>query len=611
MTAAATVPPSPLPEDRRVLLTRLVDGLDGNSLWWLSGFAAGLAQGTSPTALTVIPGGQAAQPAQTRLTVVYGSQTGNARRAAEQLAAEAEAAGLPVRVVRADAYATRELANERLLYIVISTQGEGDPPDDAIGLVEFIAGKRAPKLPELKYAVLGLGDSSYVEFCGIARKLDSRLAELGATRLQPVGEADLDIDVVATPWQALALANAREVIGETVVAAPSNVTPLRHAGAWTAQHPFSAELLSRQVISGRDFKGPAYASYGNAAKSVHHLELSLEGSGLHYEPGDALGIVHRNPTELVEAVLDVTGLDGALQADHDGHSRPLAQWLGEHRELTRISRPLLASVAERSAHPELARLLDPAQKSELASVFEDHQLVDVLRRWPAEWNAEALLGTLRPATHRLYSIASSRKRVGEEVHLTVDELRYHAHGSEHVGAASGFLSALEEGAQVPVYIEANERFRVPANSSRDIIMIGPGTGVAPFRGFVQERAEIGATGRNWLFFGARHFNTDFLYQTEWQDALRRKELDRLDLAFSRDQADKIYVQQRLRTRGRDLYDWLQNGAHLYVCGAITMGKDVHAALLDVLREHGGLDEDDARDYLTRLHTEGRYGRDVY
>jgi len=611
MTAAATVPPSPLPEDRKALLTRLVDGLDGNSLWWLSGFAAGLAQGTSPTALTVIPGGQAGQPTQTRLTVIYGSQTGNARRAAEQLAAEAEAAGLPVRVLRADVYATRELANERLLYIVISTQGEGDPPDDAIGLVEFIAGKRAPKLPELKYAVLGLGDSSYVEFCGIARKLDSRLAELGATRLQPVGEADLDIDLVATPWQAQALINARSVIGETVVAAPSNVTPLRHAGAWTALHPFSAELLSRQVISGRDFKGPAYAMYGAAAKSVHHLELSLEGSGLHYEPGDALGIVHRNPAELVEAVLDVTGLDGALQIEHDGHNRPLAQWLGDHRELTRISRPLLTSVAERSAHPELARLLDPAHKTELATVFEDHQLVDVLRRWPAEWNAEALLATLRPAAQRLYSIASSRKRVGEEVHLTVDELRYHAHGSEHVGAASGFLSALEDGAQLPVYIEANERFRVPADNSRDIIMIGPGTGVAPFRGFVQERAEIGATGRNWLFFGARHFNTDFLYQTEWQDALRRKELDRLDLAFSRDQADKVYVQQRLRTRGRDLYDWLQNGAHLYVCGAIAMGKDVHAALLDVLREHGGLDEDDARDYLTRLHTEGRYGRDVY
>lgn len=612
MTAAAIVPPSPLPEDRKVLLSRLVEGLDGNSLWWLSGFAAGLAQGNPPPSLAIIPGGQAAAPApQSRLTVIYGSQTGNARRAAEQLAADVEATGLPVRLLRADAYPTRELANERLLYIVISTQGEGDPPDDAIGLVEFIAGKRAPKLPQLKYAVLGLGDSSYAEFCGIARKLDTRLAELGATRLQPAGEADLDIETVAAPWRSQALADARANIIEAASPAPSNVTPLRHASAYSAQHPFTAEVLSRQVISGRDFKGPAYTRYGVADKWVHHLELSLEGSGLHYEPGDALGIVHRNPQALVESVLTVTGLKGDTDVTHDGHSRPLSQWLAEHRELTRISRPLLINVGERSAHAELARLLEPEHKAELTCVFDDHQLIDVLRRWPADWSADALVSTLRPATHRLYSIASSRKRVGEEVHLTVDELRYDAHGSLHQGAASSFLAALEEGGQLPVFIEANERFRVPADSSRDIIMIGPGTGVAPFRAFVQERAEIGATGRNWLFFGARHFNSDFLYQTEWQDALRRKELHRLDLAFSRDQADKVYVQQRLRTRGRDLYDWLQNGAHLYVCGAISMGKDVHAALLDVVREHGGLDEDGARDYLTQLYTEGRYGRDVY
>jgi len=451
----------------------------------------------------------------------------------------------------------------------------------------------------------------YAEFCGIARTLDTRLAELGATRLQPAGEADLDIDTVAAPWRSQALADARANISEAANPAPSNVTPLRHANVYTAQHPFTAEVLSRQVISGRDFKGPAYTRYGSADKWVHHLELSLEGSGLHYEPGDALGIVHRNPQALVEAVLAATGLNGATEVSHDGHTRPLSQWLSEHRELTRISRPLLINVGERSAHAELARLLEPEHKAELTRVFDDHQLVDVLRRWPAEWSADALVGTLRPAAHRLYSIASSRKRVGEEVHLTVDELRYEAHGSAHQGAASSFLAALEEGSPLPVFIEANERFRVPADSNRDIIMIGPGTGVAPFRGFVQERAETGANGRNWLFFGARHFNSDFLYQTEWQDALRRKELHRLDLAFSRDQTDKVYVQQRLRTRGRDLYDWLQNGAHLYVCGAISMGKDVHAALLDVVREHGGLDDEGAREYLTQLHTEGRYGRDVY
>lgn len=625
--AAATVPPSPLPEDRRALLARLVEGLDGNSLWWLSGFAAGLAQGHPPPSLAVIPGGQPAAPASGRLTIVYGSQTGNARRTAEQLAGDAEAAGLAVRLLRADAYPTRELAGERLLYIVISTQGEGDPPDDAIGLVEFIGGRRAPKLPELSYAVLGLGDSSYADFCGIGRRLDARLAELGARRLQPLGEADLDIDSVATPWRSRALADARQVLGEAAATTASNVTPLRHGHghgtAYSAQHPFAAELLTRQPISGRDFKGPAFGHYGRFDKRVHHLELSLEGSGLHYEPGDALGIVHRNPPQLVDAILAATGLDGDAGVSHGGHERPLAQWLGEHRELTRISRPLLATVAERSGSADLAGLLEPARSGELAAVFADHQLVDVLHRWPADWDAAALVAALRPAAHRLYSIASSRRRVGEEVHLTVDELAYDAHGRGHVGAASGFLAALQEGAQVPVFVEPNERFRVPADASRDIIMIGPGTGVAPFRGFVQERAETGASGRNWLFFGARHFNSDFLYQVEWQEALQKKELHRLDLAFSRDplksphmdaragSQQRIYVQQRLRERGRDLYDWLQGGAHLYVCGAIAMGRDVHAALLDVVAAHNGGDAEAAAGYLSALQREGRYARDVY
>ncbi|MGB3394052.1 MAG: assimilatory sulfite reductase (NADPH) flavoprotein subunit, partial [Stenotrophomonas sp.] len=529
------------------------------------------------------------------------------------LAREAEAAGLAVRLLRADAYPTRELAGERLLYIVISTQGEGDPPDDAIGLVEFIAGKRAPKLPELKYAVLGLGDSSYVDFCGIGRKLDARLAELGAQRLQALGEADLDIDTVAAPWRTKALADARETLGNAAAPAASNVTPLRHgqASTWSAQHPFNAELLSRQLVSGRDFKGPAFAVQASIDKRVHHLELSLEGSGLHYEPGDALGIIHRNPPQLVASILAATGLDGDATVEHDSHARPLAQWLGEHRELTRISRPLLATVAERGGNAELAALLEPARASELATVFGDHQLVDVLQRWQADWDAGALVAALRPAAHRLYSIASSRKRVGEEVHLTVDELAYAAHGRDHLGAASGFLAALEEGAPVPVFIEPNERFRVPTDASRDIIMVGPGTGVAPFRGFVQERAESGAGGRNWLFFGARHFNSEFLYQVEWQDALQKKELHRLDLAFSRDQARKIYVQDRLREQGRELYDWLQNGAHFYVCGAIGMGKDVHAALLEIVTRHNGGDAEAAADYLSSLQREGRYARDVY
>ncbi|WP_454262265.1 assimilatory sulfite reductase (NADPH) flavoprotein subunit [Pseudoxanthomonas mexicana] len=615
--------PIPLAEERRALLAQAVAGLDGASLWWVSGYAAGLAQAqlppqgasatTLPKAIAPATGTQAAQ----RLTIVYGSQTGNARRVAEALSRQAEAAGLSVRLLRADAYPQRELASERLLYIVISTQGEGDPPDDSIGLVEFLRGKRAPKLPELKYAVLGLGDSSYADFCGIASRLDARLAELGGARLFAVGLADLDIDTVATPWREQALAHARDLL-KTPTAAPAptplaTVTPLRpgHAGAWSHEHPFPAELLLNQRISGRDFKGPRFGQHGAADKDVRHIELSLDGSGLQYEPGDALGVRHRNPAALVDGVLEALRLDGETAVSDGGDTLPLREWLAARRELTRLSRPFLATHAAHAQADELNALLAPAQNAALAQLFNTHQLIDVLRRWPAGWSAQELVAALRPLAPRLYSIASSRKRVGEEAHLTVDVLGYDAFGHAHGGAASGFLAAREEGDQVPVYIEANERFRVPADGSRDILMIGPGTGVAPFRGFVQERAETGARGRNWLFFGAQHFNHGFFYQSEWQDALRSGELHRLDLAFSRDQARKIYVQDRLRERGREVYDWLQNGAHLYVCGAIGMGKDVHAALQAIVAEHGGLDEEAARDYLVNLQTEGRYSRDVY
>ncbi|WP_115571779.1 assimilatory sulfite reductase (NADPH) flavoprotein subunit [Xanthomonas campestris] len=615
MTAASpAVPPSPLPDERKALLERLVDGLDAPSLWWLSGYTAGLAQGHPPRSLAVLPGGQvhAVAHESQRLTVLYGSQTGNARRQAEQLAAEAEAAGVNVRLLRADAYPTRELASERLLYVVISTQGEGDPPDDAIGLVEFLSGRRAPKLPELKYAVLGLGDSSYADFCGIARRIDERLAELGGSRVQPRGEADLDIDSVATPWRTHALRHAREQLKSAQPSA--TVTPLRSqpaAPVWSQQHPFAAELLANQIISGRDFKGPGFRVYGPAIKRVRHLEFSLDGSGLSYEPGDALGIRHRNPPALVDTVLESLRLDGHASVTIGEDTLALNEWLATRRELTKLSRPFLAAHAERAHADDLQALLTPTQTAGLASLLSDHQLIDVLRRWPADWDHGGLLAALRPLTPRLYSIASSRKRVGEEVHLVVDELHYQAHGHGHVGSASGFLAALAEGDTAPVYIEPNERFRVPADPDRDVLMIGPGTGVAPFRAFVQERAETGAKGRNWLFFGAQHFNTDFLYQAEWQQALQRGELHALELAFSRDAAEKMYVQHRLRARGAEVYAWLQGGAHLYVCGAIGMGKDVHAALLDIVATHGALDAEAAAAYLTRLQVEGRYARDVY
>lgn len=606
---------SPLSEDKLAQLARLTEGLDVDSLHWLSGYIAGVATAhrrTASTAPISIPVAaalnEAAQPQ--RLTIVYGSQTGNAKRQAEALAHQVEASGLNARLVRADAYATRELAGERLLYIVISTQGDGDPPDDARAFVEFLTGKRAPKLPHTKFAVLGLGDSSYPQFCAIGAKLDARLAELGATRLFTRGDADLDIATIAEPWAKQALDLARDVLkADTQASAPllATVTPLRSApiatiaSSWTRERPFAAPLLANQCISAR-----------NGSKDIRHIELSLEGSGLSYEPGDALGIWATNPPALVDAVLEATRLDGERGINVQNETASLREWLLRKRELTRLSKPFLVAHAQRSQHSALEQTLSADGKDSLRRLLGDYQVVDLLHEFPARWQAEDLVAALRPQTPRMYSIASSRKTVGDEAHLTVALLDYEAFGARHVGAASHFLASLPDDASVPIFVEANERFRLPADASRDVIMIGPGTGVAPFRGFVQERAEIAASGRNWLFFGNPHFRTDFLYQLEWQRALKNGTLHRLDLAFSRDQSDKVYVQHALRRRGRELYDWIANGAHIYVCGDATrMAADVESALREIIAEHGGKNDEDAREFLNQLAHEQRYSRDVY
>jgi sulfite reductase (NADPH) flavoprotein alpha-component len=536
------------------------------------------------------------------LTVVYGSQTGNAKRLAEQLVRQAEAAGVVARLLRADAYPLRELKAEKLLYVVISTQGDGDPPDDARGFVEHLLGKRAPALPGLRFAVLGLGDSSYPQFNATGRQLDSRLAELGAQRLFERGEADLDVETVATPWLSRALDAAAATLKS--VAPLASVTPLRPAAAvspWSRDRPFSAEVLANQRLTGR-----------GSRKDVHHVELSLDGSGLGYQPGDALGVWPRNPPALVDAVLAGLSLEGSTRVGNGGQDHQLRDWFGQHRELTRISRPFLQAHAARTGSVELQRLLQPENSAALARLLATHQLVDLLQAWPAAWPAEELVAALRPLAPRLYSIASAQSAVGPEAHLTVDHVDYVAPGGRRWGAASHFIAGAAEGATLPVFIEANDRFRLPRDGARDIVMIGPGTGVAPFRGFLQERVATGAGGRNWLLFGNPHARHDFLYQLEWQQALKAGQLQRLDLAFSRDQADKVYVQHKLREHGRDLFDWLEGGAHLYVCGdASRMARDVETAVLDVIATHGGRDPDGAKDYLSQLQQQGRYARDVY
>jgi sulfite reductase (NADPH) flavoprotein alpha-component len=609
--ALSTLAQPPLSVEPFAQIARLAEGLDSAGLWWLSGYAAGLARaqgGLAPLASVAAQADAAAQPRE-RLTVVYGSQTGNARRVAEALAAKFEAEGLPVRLLRADAYPTRELKDEHYLAIVISTQGDGDPPDDARALVEFLDGKRAPKLPNLRFTVLGLGDTSYPQFCAIGQRIDARLEALGAQRWVARADADLDIDTVASPWAAQVLAEGKEAL-KARNAPLATVTPLRPhlapAAAWTRERPFTAELIANQRITGR-----------GSEKDIRHIELSLEGAGLDYEPGDALGVIVENPPALVEAIIAELGLDAGTVVTVGTDTLSLRDWLGKRREITRLSRPFVATHAAHAGSDALNRLLAPDQREALTALMAGSQVIDLLHDHPGAWTAEALVEALRPLQPRLYSIASSRKAVGDEAHLTVAHVEYQHGDATRWGAASHFLAAREEGAQVQVYIEHNERFRLPADGARDIIMIGPGTGVAPFRAFVQEReatrsSTSAATGRNWLFFGNPHGREDFLYQVEWQDALKRGALHRLDLAFSRDQASKIYVQHRLREQARELFAWLENGAHLYVCGDATrMAKDVHAALLEIIAVQGGKSAEDANDYLNALQAQGRYARDVY
>ncbi len=592
---------SPLSDERASLLLRLTDGLEPAALQWLSGYTAGLAA-QQPAVKTGQLHAVPVQAIQTeaRLTIVYGSQTGNARREAEALDAEARAQGLATRLLRADAYPLKELASERLLTVIISTQGDGDPPDDAIAFVEFIAGRRAPALPELQFAVLGLGDSSYPLFNAVAKKIDARLAELGGTRLSKLAEADVDIAQVSNPWRQHALVQAKELLQASKPSA--FVTTLRPALAlqpYSRDRPYAAELLNNQRITGRA-----------SAQDIRHLEIAL-GEQLSYEPGDALGIWPRNDVAHVTSLLNTLGLpaDESISIGEQNHS--LQEWLSSQREITRLSKAFLQQHAERANSPELNALLASDNAQAIAAFLSQQHVVDVLRQHPATWSASELVQALRPMTPRLYSIASSQKAVGHEAHLTVALANYARESGQAFGVASGYLSQQQEGDTLPVFIERNERFRVPQDTSRDILMIGPGTGVAPFRGFVQERVETGASGKNWLLFGARHAESQFLYQLEWQDALKKGQLHRLDLAFSRDQAERVYVQQRLREQAAAVYAWLQNGAHVYICGAIAMGKEVQHTLIEIVSQQAAISLEDAKDYISQLQQNGRLAKDVY
>lgn len=603
----ATLPILP-PQLDEATLQQLTAGLTPQQLVWLSGYfygqAAGAGAGGVGMSATAAPAvAVAAAPAVEKLTILYGSHTGNGKKIAQQAAEAAAARGLAAEVRDMNDYPTRQLAQEQNLLVIVSTHGEGEPPVAAEELHQFISGTRAPKLPKLRFAVLALGDKSYLQYCQTGKDFDQKLAELGGTRLLARVDVDVAFRAPAAQWIEQVL-NQLTVSGgapEAATATASAAVIAEPVAEYIAENPWPAKVLDSIQLNGR-----------GSDKETYHLELDLAGSGLHYAPGDALAVVPRNHPPLVEEVLLAARLSDTTPVQLDGETLPLAAALASRRELTVLTRDVLERYAALAPQTALRGLLaDPAR---LQPYLYGRDVADLLAEFPTDQlTAQALADTLRPLPSRAYSIASSLLVHPDEVHLTVSAVRYEAHGRRKHGVCSSFLAdRVAVGDAALVYVQSNEYFRLPAAGDTDIIMIGAGTGVAPFRAFVEERVELGAAGRNWLLFGNPHFTTDFLYQAEWQQHLKRGGLSRLDVAFSRDQAEKVYVQDRLLENSRDVFGWLENGAQLYVCGDKTrLGSAVQTALTQVVQKEAGLSADEATAYVKNLRKQRRYLEDVY
>lgn len=584
-------PLTPLSSERLLLAQQLAAGLGHDQALWLSGYFAGIAQsGTAPT--VALP-----PAASLPLTVLYGTESGNAEKLAGVIAKAADRAGFKSRIANmADAKPT-DLAKVERLLVVVSTWGEGDPPDSATSYYETFMGDSMPQLPGLSFSVCALGDTSYEHFCKIGKDVDARLTSLGATRVSDLVECDVDYQASFDKWLSAALASFPKPAAAAASAVAAGV--LSDATGYDKEHPYSATILEKVLLTGT-----------GSSKETLHIEISLEGSGLTYDPGDALGVYPANRAADIDAVLAATGLSANAKLGE----KTLAEALRVDFDITTLA-PLIADKYNQVVgNKNLQTLLDQEGRVDLKAWIDGRQLIDLLETYPhKKWTPETFTSLLRKLTPRLYSIASSIRKHENEVHLTVAAVRYHTNGRERTGVCSCYLADdVEVGDSVPVFFHHNQNFRLPDSDTTPIIMVGPGTGIAPFRAFIEERAAREAQGKNWLFFGDQHFSYDFLYQLEWLDYLNDGVLTELSLAFSRDQKEKIYVQQRLRERGAEVWSWLESGAHFYVCGDATrMAKDVHQALLDLIAEHGKKTPAEAKEYLDALRKSKRYQRDVY
>ncbi|MCT8137635.1 assimilatory sulfite reductase (NADPH) flavoprotein subunit [Anaerobacillus sp. CMMVII] len=566
---------SPFNQEQVELLHSLLTSLSDTQKIWLSGYLAASAEGPV---------------AKKEVTILYGSQTGNSQGLAKKAGKFLEENGIEVTVSSMSEFKPTNLKKIQNLLLIVSTHGEGVPPDNALTFHEFLHSKRAPKLEDLHYSVLALGDSSYEFFCQTGKEFDARLEELGATRLYKRIDCDLDYEGPAGEW-------LEGVLGSVAETQKRHVSIVKPEISYTRTNPFHAEVLENINLNGR-----------GSNKETRHLELSLEGSGLTFKPGDSLGVFPENDPALVKLLLEELKWDPneIVQGDVS-----LQEALLTYFEITVVTKPLLEKINQFLKNEKISELL--GEKS-LKSYLEGRDLLDIVREY-GRWGdtAQEFVSILRKIPARLYSIASSQAANPDEVHLTIGAVRYQAHERERKGVCSTFCAErLQPGDKVRVFTQPNENFKLPMNPDTPIIMVGPGTGVAPFRAFMQEREEIGAKGKSWLFLGDQHFVTDFLYQTEWQKWLQEGVLTKMNVAFSRDSAEKVYVQQRMLEESKELFKWLQEGAVFYLCGdKKEMARAVQETLLTIIEIEGGMKREQAEAYLADLKKQNRYQRDVY
>ncbi|PCL93590.1 assimilatory sulfite reductase (NADPH) flavoprotein subunit [Paenibacillus lautus] len=605
---------SPFNQEQVELLNRLLPTLTESQRTWLSGFIAALQGTAAAAAVAASPQASAAAAvsapvvsAPKEVTVLYGSQTGNGHGLSKKLSKKLEEVGLQVTMSSMSDFKPNNLKKLQNLLIIVSTHGEGEPPDNAIPFYEFLHGKRAPQVENLQYSVLALGDTSYEFFCQTGKDFDKRLEELGGKRLTPRVDCDVDFDESAAEWMNQVLLSLNEAgAGSSAVEHVSAVALTDSTESeYSRSNPFQAEILENLNLNGR-----------GSDRETRHIEISLEGSNLQYEPGDSLGIYPENHPQLVDDLIAEMGwnADEAVVVNKSGEARMLRDALLRHYEITVLTKPLIEQAAKLSGSEGLRKLLEPGHEQELRAYIEERDLLDLVQDYGLQQvSASDFVSILRKIPARLYSIASSSKAFPDEVHVTVRTVRYEAHGRNRYGVCSVQLAErLEAGDTLPVYIQHNPNFKLPENPDTPIIMIGPGTGVAPFRAFLGEREETGAEGKSWLFYGDQHFTTDFLYQIEWQRWLKDGVLTRMDVAFSRDTDKKVYVQHRMLENSKELYQWLQEGACVYVCGdEKKMAHDVHSALGSILEQEGGMSPEEAAEYLTLMQQQKRYQRDVY